>query len=225
MRAAALCLAITGLSCVGACATDLTALRPIERLATPSLCDGSLPSSEFDYRASYCGVLNRANEPLAPFTEGQQTKQAFRLIWNRSFDPTMVIRIEIASSETATLTATQLSQGRISEITIKTVVQLTAAEIAQVEKAFSEQDFWDQPHEFSVDMGFGPLEGFGPGASEAVVLSDGASWVLEGAEANRYQLMGDGGLGDLDSPPLKLGFVLIELAKKRIPSLDTKQIY
>ncbi|HEX4860978.1 MAG TPA: hypothetical protein VFV07_07050 [Rhizomicrobium sp.] len=186
-----------------------------------TLCSGDLQSvARLDFRAGYCEVLTPMREPIIPLQDAGKAVESYRLFYLRSFDPAIVLRLEIQSDTDASLRAVEL-QTHTDRIRLARTAYLTPEQIAEFRALIAGQKFWTAPSEFHVRMGFGP---FAAKLAETVVMSDGAQWVVEGMDAQRYHVMGDDG-GAFDSPVREIGLAMLDMAGKKFPGLNVKPIY
>ena len=213
---------------LSACASVPTDLNRIVALPQPhaSLCNNNESLDAF-HRNWFCLPLSTANEPLAPVENLGVTKEAYRLIWLRSFHPEIIVRVEIESSLVARIKATSLetfhSEDEGQKVLFQQSATLSAKEIEFLRGKFYAASFWTLPHDFNVEMKFGQFSNPAK-REEDVIMSDGAYWLVEGLSSDHYQIIGDGGIG-LNSPPMNLGLVLLNLAHGKMPDLVIEPIY
>jgi len=206
---------------IGAWAISLVATIAAAEDKPATLCSGDLQSvARLDFRAGYCEVLTPAREPIAPLRGAGKAVESYRFFYLRSFDPAIVLRLEIQSDADASLRAVEL-QTRTDHIQLARTAYLTPEQIAEFRALIAAQKFWTAPSEFHVRMGFGP---FASPLAEDIVMSDGAQWIIEGMDARRYRVMGDDG-GAFESPVREIGLAMLDLAEKKFPELDVKPIY
>jgi len=162
------------------------------------------------------------NEPGEPAANPEQSVEAFRILYARSFHAFIVVRIEIRSPADAILTAKEIPRSD-TEKSLDSTVNLSRPEIVQFRKLIAQEKFWDAPSQYHVAVDIGPFVTPVPGG-QTVVMSDGAMWVIEGIDARHYKVMGDDG-GAFESPVRDVGLSMLNLAKKHIPNLDIDPIY
>lgn len=215
--AAAICVLAVFAAATMAFAEDKPAI-----LSPPSatLCSGPFPDTADDFRSSYCEVLKTTREPVAPLQDVGKNVESYRLLYMRSFDPVIVLRLEIQSDTGASLRAVEV-RTHSDQIQLARTAFLTPEQIAKFRAFIVAQNFWTAPTEFHLVMGFGP---FATKVSDAVVMSDGAQWIIEGMDAGCYHVMGDDG-GAFESPVREIGMAMLNLAEKKFPELDVKPIY
>jgi len=202
---------------------SLTAAAQVGTAPLSTLCSGELPvQARDDYRYDTCEMLKPMNESVAPMRVEANAVEAYRLFYLRSFHPPIVLRLEIHSDSEATLSGKQLFT-HTDRVQYARTAYLTASQIADFRTLIAKEDFWTAPSEFHVMMGFGPFSSPIP-KGDAVIMSDGAEWIVEGIDAKRYHVMGDDG-GAFAGPVREIGLAMIALAKKKLPMLSVEPVY
>ena len=217
--------AATAIGALAVCAAAQAAAGE-ERVAIappfPSmLCNGPARDAADDFRSGHCADLKVFHEPAAPVEGIGKTVESYRLLYLRSFDPPIALRLEIQSDTGASLSAKEL-RTHSERMLLARTAYLTPEQIANFRALIAQQNFWTAPSEFHVRMGFGPFAT--PLSESGLVMSDGAQWIVEGIDARRYHVMGDDG-GAFESPVREIGLALLDLAEKKFPGLDVKPIY
>jgi hypothetical protein len=187
-------------------------------MAEPATVCGSVPKGVFD-RDWLCDDLAIFGEPDYPLHAGAM--QTFRLLYSCSFDPEILIRIDMMPDGSAVVTAKERGVHE-SAIRISREVKVGASDVAELREILTRDSFWNAPSLYDLQLNFGAFPVNSP--TNAVVMSDGAVWFIEGADRGRYHIMADDG-GAFESPVQRIGLALLNLAKKKIPALDVEPIY
>ena len=210
-------------------AEDVDALPLIDRLPERTLCGAPSVLGEGDQT---CQELMQMGESRPLLYRAGHVRQAFCLVWQRSFNFRVVVRVEINSSKAATMTVTEGRFGpepgggvipagfHFVRRGWTSTVRLLPDEIAAIETGVGSLDFWTLPHHFVTDVDLGSFRD--PGWEPQVVVTDGATWYVEGIEADRYQIMAD---QMFNSPPSRFGLLLLNIARRRLPTFDIQPIY
>ena len=211
--------------CASASANELP---PISTIPDVTLCNDKSPL-EKSYKKWYCSPLIAMNEPGAPLAKLGSFSEVYRFLWYRSFDPAVVVTIKLVSSTEGTVTVHALANWSGSETSPldgnhvpDQPAPLDKTDISAIHAAIQSTNFWNLPTEFHVEMGFGLLSTPIP-AKDEVVVNDGAIWIIEGLQNNRYHLIGD--FGGLGSPVDTVGSAMLDLVRRKFPSFDVKPIY
>lgn len=224
MRGVSTWVVIALTTCLSACAStpdDLDKRPSITHPPRMTLCSNNGSMEEFE-RDWYCEPLRKAKEPLVPVANIGITREAYRLIWLRSFHPAVIVRVEFESSNSGRVVATSLDPpgGMKPEtrISYQRTAILSAEDVQNLRDKYYSASFWSLPHEFDLEMEFG---GFSSRIPVEVIQSDGARWIVEGISAGRYQVIGSSGQG----PPGSLGLALLNLAHDKMPDFVIEPIY
>jgi hypothetical protein len=182
-----------------------------------SLCE-TVPKGVFD-RDWLCDELAAVGEPDHLSRAG--TAQSFRMLYSRSFHPAILIRINLVDDGSGSMIVKERAVHD-TRVTVDSMVFISAADTNDLRATLSRDSFWTAPVLYHVDFNFGPYPVNKP--AEAVIMSDGAAWFIEGADPMHYRIMADDG-GAFASPVQDIGMALLTLAKKKVPSLDIEPIY
>jgi len=203
-------------------------LPPISTIPVITLCNDKSPL-EKSYKNWYCSPLIAMDEPGAPLAKPGSFSEVYRFLWYRSFDPAVVVTVKLASRTEGVITAHALANWsgfQTSPLDGNHVPErpapLDKTGISAIHAVVQSTNFWNLPTEFHVDMGFGRLSTPIPAKDEVVVI-DGAIWIIEGLQNNRYHLIGD--FGGLGSPVDTVGSTMLDLVQRKFPSFDVKPIY
>ena len=95
-------------------------------------------------------------------------KEVYQFYWERSFDDTMVFRVDISSPKISTITIKKFSKERPKNIIKNEVFLLTKTHLKNFKRFLKGSQFWN----LSSENGSGGL--------------DGATWILEGIKNGKY---------------------------------------
>jgi hypothetical protein len=193
----------------------------LSALPGPVLCDPKPPASEF-LRGDLCKRIAAMREPAAPVEGMSRAAGAYRLLYFRSFDDPIAVRLEIYSDTEAKLFVKEMF-ARTERLRYARTAFLTRAQIAAFRKLVADQNFWAAPSIFNVDEDLGPFTAADRKRATAT-MTDGATWIVEGLDAQRYHVMTDDG-GAFESPVQAIGLSLLDLAKTKIPVLNVEPVY
>ncbi|MCB0739049.1 MAG: hypothetical protein KDC92_16185 [Bacteroidetes bacterium] len=111
--------------------------------------------------------LATANE--AQLAKLPKNSEIYRLYWNRSFDETLIYRVDLTDPKNSTITITKLSNKTPKSIIKQTTTILNSIQIENVNRFLNGAQFWDLPSQDPKSLGF-----------------DGATWLLEGIKKGKY---------------------------------------
>lgn len=96
----------------------------------------------------------------------------YRFLWARSFEPKIVVRLEVAPDGSAKLVSRHHAFNNVrKDILTERVQQLTARDAAKLVKLFEEDGFWRAP------------------ADDDIYGIDGSDWIFEGCRNGRYHVV------------------------------------
>lgn len=129
----------------------------------------------------YSEQLRATREEILRPTRGARV--VYRFTWIPSFHPTATVRVE-SSGERASLVATRLDgaggydPGRAAA---RVALPLSADRWQLLQSLLEDAAFWEMPSEQGMKVD--------PATGAFIIRTDGAQWLLEGADAARYHFV------------------------------------
>lgn len=179
---------------------------------------GSLSrEADFDqFRAAqYSDCLRGFHEhSLWPTPQPQLTGEVYRLLWLRSFHPSVCIRLNIAEDGTGTLTAKRMN-------VCCDCLPLPTKQVRRQVRTLTQALSQEQVHSFLTQVEavrFWHL----PSRKDAPPGVDGATWLMEGARGSQYQLIDAWSPSPSDPARILANTLLLKLAPWK---LSPEEIY
>jgi hypothetical protein len=96
----------------------------------------------------------------------------YRFLWDRSFEPKIVVRLEVAPNGSAKLVSRHHASNNVGrDIVTERLQNLPARDAAKLVKLFEERGFWTAP------------------ADDNIYGIDGSDWLFEGCREGRYHVV------------------------------------
>ena len=132
-----------------------------------------------------------------PLSPPAPNNRRIRFLWHRSFHPAISVRIERAAGA-ASLIATETSDPIGGAVTRQVEIRLSVEQMDSIDSAVASLGYWSLP------------------VTESPEGMDGATWILEVSDADRYHFVTRWNGGELES----IGRELLALSE-----LDPSPIY